>query len=59
MKVNVYDEENVAKGRTMLMNIAEDLKEYAKISVSPKSQQSQAKQGASEEKPDTDDIEKG
>ena len=39
MKVNVYDDENVAKGRTMLMNIAGDLKEYAKISVSPKAQQ--------------------
>ena len=35
MKVNVYDEENVQKGRLMLMNIAEDLKEYARIKVSP------------------------
>ncbi len=35
MKVNIYDEENVQKGRLMLMNIAEDLKEYAKIKVSP------------------------
>ena len=35
IKVNIYDEENVQKGRLMLMNIAEDLKEYAKIKVSP------------------------
>jgi len=35
MKVNIYDEENVQKGLLMLMNIAEDLKEYAKIKVSP------------------------
>ena len=35
MKVNVYDEENVQKGRLMLINIAEDLKEYAKITISP------------------------
>jgi translation initiation factor IF-3 len=35
MKVNIYDDENVEKGRLMLMNLAEDLKEYAKIKVSP------------------------
>jgi hypothetical protein len=35
MRVNIYDEENVQKGRLMLMNIAEDLKEYGKIKVSP------------------------
>jgi len=35
MKVNVYDAENVQKGRLMLLNIAEDLKEYAKITVAP------------------------
>lgn len=35
MKVNVYDPENVQKGRLMLLNIAEDLKEYAKIKVAP------------------------
>jgi len=34
-KVNIYDDENVQKGRLMLMNIAEDLKEYGKIKVSP------------------------
>ena len=33
MKVNVYDPENVQKGRLILLNIAEDLKEYAKISI--------------------------
>jgi len=40
MKVNIYDEENVQKGRLMLMNIAEDLKEYAKVKVSPMEGQS-------------------
>ena len=35
MKVNIYDDENVQKGKLMLMNIAEDLKEYGKIKVSP------------------------
>lgn len=35
MKVNVYEPENVQKGRLMLLNIAEDLKEYAKVKVSP------------------------
>jgi translation initiation factor IF-3 len=35
MKVNIYDPENVQKGKLMLMNIAEDLKEYAKVKVSP------------------------
>ena len=35
MKVNIYDDENVQKGRLMLMNIAEDLKEYGKVKVSP------------------------
>jgi translation initiation factor IF-3 len=35
MKVNIYDEENVQKGKLMLMNIAEEMKEYAKVKVSP------------------------
>lgn len=35
MKVNIYDPENVQKGRLMLLNMAEDLKEYSKIKVSP------------------------
>ena len=47
MKVNIYDEENVQKGRLMLMNIAEDLKEYAKIKVSPM----QEPEGAEKVKP--------
>jgi len=35
MKVNVYDPENVAKGRMMLLNVAEDLKGDCKMTVSP------------------------
>ena len=35
MKVNIYDSENVQKGRLMLLNIAEDLKEDCKMTVSP------------------------
>lgn len=35
MKVNVYDPENVQKGRMMLLNIAEDLKADCKMTVSP------------------------
>ena len=35
MKVNVYDPENIKKGRLMLLNVAEDLKEFAKIKVHP------------------------
>ena len=35
MKVNVYDPENVQKGRMMLLNLAEDLKDDCKITVSP------------------------
>ena len=33
MKVNVYDAENVQKGRLILLNIAEDLREYSKVKV--------------------------
>jgi hypothetical protein len=33
--VNIYDDENVQKGKLMLMNIAEEMKEYAKVKVSP------------------------
>ena len=51
MKVNIYDEENVQKGRLMLMNIAEDLKEYAKIKVSPI--QEADGEGAAKAAPDT------
>lgn len=35
IKVNKYDPENIQKGRMMLTNIAEELKSYAKIRVSP------------------------
>lgn len=35
MKVNIYDAENVQKGRVMLLNIAQDLKEDARMTVSP------------------------
>lgn len=35
MKVNIYDPENIQKGRLMLLNIAEDLKEYAKVQSGP------------------------
>lgn len=35
VKVNKYDPENIQKGRLILQNIAEDLKEYAKVKVSP------------------------
>lgn len=35
MKVNVYDKENISKGKLMLLNLAEDLKEYARMKVSP------------------------
>lgn len=35
MKVNIYDPENVQKGKLMLLNIAEDLKDDCKITVSP------------------------
>ena len=39
MKVNIYDPENVQKGRMMLLNIAEDLKEDCKMTVSPAQQE--------------------
>ena len=35
MKVNMYDDANIQKGRLMLLNIAEDLKDLAKVAVSP------------------------
>jgi hypothetical protein len=35
IRVNKYDPENVQKGRIMLSNIGEELKSYAKITVSP------------------------
>lgn len=35
MRVNIYDPENIQKGRLILLNVAEDLKEHAKIKVHP------------------------
>jgi len=35
MRVNVYDPENIQKGKLILLNVAEDLKEFAKIKVHP------------------------
>lgn len=35
MKVNIYDPENIQKGRMMLLNIADDLKADCKMTVSP------------------------
>lgn len=61
MKVNVYDEENIQKGKLMLLNIAEDLKEYAKVIVSPTQDQPKSKEAAagSKGKPSSlEDIEK-
>ena len=39
MKVNIYDDENIQKGRMMLLNIAEDLKSDCRIAVSPVQQE--------------------
>ena len=35
MRVNIYDPENIQKGRLILLNLAEDLKDYATIKVHP------------------------
>jgi len=59
MKVNAYDAENVQKGRLMLLNIAEDLKEYAKVLVSPVSEKKDAAKKGSDDKPMTLDEMKG
>ena len=52
MKVNIYDPENIQKGRLMLMNIAEDLKEYSKVKVSP-AVENKAESKKDEKKPRT------
>ena len=52
MKVNVYDPENVQKGRTMLLNLAEDLKDDCKITVSPQKEEKKPAQEG-EKKPRT------
>ena len=51
MKVNIYDPENISKGRMMLLNIAEDLKDDCKMVVSPQKSEVEANKKASESKP--------
>lgn len=59
MKVNVYDPENVQKGRMMLLNIAEDLKEDCKMTVSPAAEE-EKKSVPGDKKPKTlAEMEKG
>jgi hypothetical protein len=53
MKVNIYDPENVQKGRMMLLNLAEDLKDDCKIIVSPQKDQKKPQGEPSEKKPKT------
>ena len=53
MKVNVYDDANIQKGRLMLLNIAEDLKEYARVKVSPGNIDTKEPDMPSEKKPKT------
>jgi translation initiation factor IF-3 len=58
MKVNIYDPENVQKGRMMLLNIAEDLKADAKVTVSPQKDDQTPVSTPGEQKPKTmDEIE--
>ena len=35
MKVNIYDQDSISKGKLILLNIAEDLKMYAKVTQKP------------------------
>ena len=51
MKVNIYDPENIYKGRMMLLNIAEDLKDDCKMVVSPQKSEVEANQKAAQSKP--------
>mmetsp|Transcript_25464 Transcript_25464/g.34013 ORF Transcript_25464/g.34013 Transcript_25464/m.34013 type:complete len:218 (-) Transcript_25464:474-1127(-) len=44
MRVNVYDPENIQKGRLILLNVAEDLKEHCKIKVHPGGMKQMAKE---------------
>ena len=58
MKVNIYDPENIQKGRNMLLNIAEDMKEYCKMTISPeKEEKPKEKSVPGEKKPGIDDLE--
>jgi hypothetical protein len=52
MKVNIYDTENVQKGRMMLINLAEDLKDDCKVTVSPQKEEKKV-QADGEKKPKT------
>jgi len=57
MKVNVYDQENVQKGKLMLLNLAEDLKEHAKMKVSPSGKKADAKEDSKKKaSPDIDQV---
>jgi NAD+--asparagine ADP-ribosyltransferase len=57
MKVNIYDPENVKKGKMMLLNIAEDLKDDCRITVSPTADKNE-EQALRHSKPQTlDEIE--
>lgn len=59
MKVNMYDDANIQKGRLMLLNIAEDLKDIATVSVAPGNVQVQKEPIAGEKKPSTvEDVSK-
>lgn len=53
MKVNVYEDESVQKGKLMLLNLAEDLKEYAKIKVAPGNDKKQQDSSKGEKKPES------
>jgi hypothetical protein len=55
MKVNTFDDANIQKGRLMLLNIAEDLKEYAKVKVSPGNIEAKEPEIKNEKKPKTVD----
>lgn len=57
MKVNVYDKENISKGKLMLLNLAEDLKEYARMKVSPSGQKIDGKTDDKKKaKPSLDEV---
>ena len=57
MKVNVYDPENVQKGRLILLNLAEDLKEHCKIKVHPSGKKGQQKAEKAKKPETTEEIE--
>lgn len=53
MRVNIYDPENIQKGRLILLNFAEDLKEYASIKVHPGGARAMEKAKSQEIDPET------